>query len=181
MKNISIVLLIIAFTSCTQREYMVSSDHAPDVEFDQYDSYYFATQARSNNTDFFLGDISLKNGIKEEIRGEMKAKGYSFDPLDPDLLVNFRVFEEPVDMQGYQQQEFDYWAEDVIDPDNQKTYNLDAGSLVVDFVDTETGRVVWTGYASGIIDGDSFDKSEKAIAAAVDELFDNYDYRANEL
>ncbi|MGK7391473.1 MAG: DUF4136 domain-containing protein [Candidatus Cyclobacteriaceae bacterium M2_1C_046] len=183
MKNYLILSLILLFTGCTQQEYLVRSDHAPDVDFEKYNSYAFATNISSNNAELFLDDLSLKNKIREEVRGEMEAKGYTFDLTDPDLLVNFRVFEKPVDMQGYQQQNFEYWGtEDVIDVENKKTYNLDAGTLVVDIVENETKRVVWTGYASGILkEDDSFDKSDNAVAAAVEKIFNNYNYRAEEL
>lgn len=182
MKKLGLIVMgFFVISSCTQSEYLVESDYDPDTEFDQYDSYYFASHARNDNVVFFLDDLTLKGNIREEVRNELEALGYNYTTSNPDLLVNFRVFEDPVNLQGYQQEDYDYWVEDVIDTDNIKTYNLDAGSLVVEMADAETGQVVWTGYASGLMNEGKFDKSKQAIASAVEKIYSEYDYRANEL
>lgn len=183
MKNLAIIFTIVTFiTGCGQTDYLVESDYAPEVDFDQFETYAFASQVRSNNSDLFLNNINLKTSIMEEVRGELLAKGYKHDAANPDIIVNFMVFDKPVKIQGYTQGDQGlYWDIDAIDVDNKRTYNLDAGTLIVDIVDSESNKVVWTGYASGIIKNNKFDTSEIAVAAAVEKIFENYNYRADQL
>lgn len=182
-KTFILIFIITVLSACTQSEYMVRSDHAPDIDFENYETYYFASRAMSPNTDDFINDADLKTEIRENIKYEMTAKGYDHTENDPDLLINFRIFEDEVEIVGYTQEEIEqYWGtQDIIDIDNMKTYNLDPGTLMIDIMDNETKQLIWTGYASGIIEDDAFDKSEEALAAAVSKIFADYDYRANEL
>lgn len=181
MKNLIIILLTAGLWGCTQQDYIVQSDRSVDTDFEQYSTYALSAHASSQNVQYVLQDLELKLDIREAIRDEMEAKGYTLNPENPDLLVNFRVFEEPTEVRGYEQ-ETSYWMGDEVRAMGEPTtYQLEAGSLVVDLVDTESGAVVWKGYASGILEEDKFDRSEQSIATAVDMIFDQYTYRADDL
>lgn len=183
MKKIIIILIITGFWGCTQRDYLVQSDRAPDIEdinFEENSTFNFSTHALSEDAQFVLRDIALKNTIREEIAREMQAKGYTLDTRDPDLLVNFRVFEEATQMPGYEEQTL-YWQNDEVREMDRTTINLDKGSLVIHLVDTEQDEVIWKGYASGILEKDKFDRDRQSIATAVDMIFDRYQYRGDDL
>lgn len=181
MKKVIIILLITGLWGCTQQDYIVQSDRALDTDFEQYSTYSLSSHASSNDVQFVLRDLELKQDIREAIRDEMEAKGYTLDTRNPDLLVNFRVFEEPTEIRGYERGTT-YWGdEEIRTRDDRTTYQLEAGSLVIDLVDTESGAVVWKGYASGILEEEKFDRNEQSIAAAVDMIFDEYGFRADKL
>lgn len=182
MKKILVIFLISVCWSCgTQSEYLVQSDQALETDFSQYESYNFAAQALGTDAMFTLNDLALKNEIREAIAYEMQAKGYDRETTDADLLVNFRIFEGPAEYTGYVEGDR-YWSDmEVREYDEVRTYQLEAGTLMVNFVDKGSGEIVWTGYASGIIEGDKFDRSEKSIAAAIKSILDEYDFRANEM
>jgi hypothetical protein len=181
MKKIIVVLLISGLWGCTQRDYVVQSDKSLDTNFDQYSTYNFSTHALSEDVQFVLRDLALKVNIREAIMDEMQAKGYTLGTINPDLLVNFRVFEGATEIVGYEE-ESGYWTdEEVRSIEDRKTIQLDKGSLIIDLVDAESGTVVWTGYASGILEKDKFDRSEQSIATAVDMIFDDYEFRAESL
>lgn len=180
MKKLLFLFLISTCWSCTQTEYLVRSDQAPETDFAEYDTYNFATQALSTDATFVLHDLALKNTIREAIAHEMLAKDYERATTDADLLVNFRVFEGPTEYRGYEQSTSGYWAaNELIEFDDIKTYQLEAGTLMVDLVDKNTGELVWTGYASGILDKDKFDRDAQSVAEAVSRIFERYQYRAD--
>jgi hypothetical protein len=55
------------------------------------------------------------------------------------------------------------------------TYTFEEGSLVLDFVDTKTKRLIWRGSAKAEIDSvDSPEKSTEIIDKAVKEILKNY-------
>lgn len=99
----------------------------------------------------------------------------------PDLIVNFRVFGEPVTIKGYEDYGTSYWGDQRFREISDTTsYNLDAGTLIVSMADRESGRVVWQGFASGLIKDNAFMKDEGKIREAVNLIFEEYDQRARE-
>ena len=46
--------------------------------------------------------------------------------------------------------------------------------------DRESGQVVWQGFASGLIENNTFVKDEGKIHEAVNLIFEEYDQRARE-
>ena len=181
MQKLIIIFFIAALYGCTQQDYLVQSDKALDANFENYSTYAFSTHAISEDVQFVLRDIELKHNIREAIKDEMEAKGYKLDMQNPDLLVNFRVFEEETELIGYQEGT-DYWTdEEIRTADDRTTYQLEEGSLIIDLVDAESGVAVWRGYASGILEKNKFDRNERSIATAVDMIFDDYEYRADDL
>lgn len=183
MRKLIIILFITGLWGCTQRDYIVQSDRAPDIEdidFENYSTYSFSSHALSEDAQFVLRDIALKNTIREEISSDLQAKGFTLDPRNPDLLVNFRVFEEATTMPTYEEEAV-YWQNDEVREMDRATVNLEKGSLIIHLVDAESNEVVWKGFASGILEQDKFDRDRQSIAVAVDMILDRYPYRGDDL
>jgi hypothetical protein len=64
---------------------------------------------------------------------------------------------------------------------NSETVRLEAGSIMVHLVDRKTGKLVWQGYASRLMDGNVFTKEGNKIDEAVSLVFDRFNYRADNL
>lgn len=198
LKIITALILTTIFVSCSTQKAIVESDKNLNTDFSKFQTYYWATNAAEDGSLLYvLNNAILKTRIRDAIQYEMDARGYTIDPNNPDLLVNFRVLEEPTKFTGYTgvYKDENYWGPmemrknaiglvpeaEVRTADNKKTYMLDKGSLIIDLASTEDYQVVWQGYASGILqDGNVFDLSEDKIRDAVQAIYTEYEYRADQ-
>src|SRR5687767_314613 len=101
-KTVAVCIVMLGIASTYAQSITVASDRRVDTDFSKYKTFYFASQV-DNKLDeglFFLNDLILKANIREAVKGELMGLGYTLQPNDPDLIVNFRVFEEPVRLKG---------------------------------------------------------------------------------
>ena len=173
--------------SCSQKSYTVSSDRVPSVDMNKYETYAWAEYAGDNSTaKYTLNDLLLKTYLRGEIREELEGHGFNVTESNADMLVNFIVFEKPTDFKGYGPIQEDNYYYDYyygIEPDKDlgesRTYRFDDGTLVIQIVDKKSGKMVWQGYASGIMDGNMFDRDENNIEEAVELIFSELDARGD--
>lgn len=196
-KILSFVILAAFISSCAKDSTLVGTDKNLEVaEFDTYKSFTFASHVEDvDNNRFFWDSELMKMAVKQEVRQEMEALGYVYKEDDADLLLNFRVFEEPVQITGFVDNVADenYWgpneikmeanglepSAEVREPGDARTYNLDKGSIFVQMVDTKKSALIWQGYASGIVENASIlDDDEQKIAEAVEMIFEEYNFEA---
>lgn len=197
-KKIFVLLLALVTTPLLAQDYTVASDKDLSAPFDNYKTYAWANQVRtSKNLAYVINDAILGSRIKEAVGYELAAHNYAQNSEDPDILVNYRVFEKPVEMTGYEGyfHDADYWGTNEVKngalgllPRTQLTtvtslntedgteYYFDKGTLLIQIVDAKKGVVVWQGYASGLMDGNVFDKERDHVAQAVNLIFDRYDF-----
>ena len=161
----------------------VKSDRAPDTDFTGYKTFYWASQVDSWLDDgmYFLNDLTMKAMIRDAVKGELMGLGYQMQSFEPDLIVNFRVFEKPVTLRGYDGNSTSYWGDERYrEISDTASYEVEAGTLLVSIADRESGNVVWQGFASGLIRDDAFVKDEGKIREAVNLIFEEYNQRARE-
>jgi hypothetical protein len=108
--------------------------------------------------------------------------GYKLNenPDQADLIVNFRVFDQPVKLKGNQGYGDSYWGNHQFNSITETEVEVEAGTLLVSLADRESGKVVWQGFASGLIDNNAFVKDEGKISEAVNLIFEDYNQRAKE-
>ena len=200
MKNLSKILFSLLFLfSCTSSEnIIVNSDKDLDTDFKQFKTFAWASHAANSDTDFFSKDKLLKEELRDAIMHEMKAKGYQYESNDPDLIVNFRVFDKDTEYIGYTgvYKDDEYWSPteirkemiglipdaEVRNSDDKKVYYLKEGTILIDLLNAKTSQLVWTGYASGIYDGNPLQQSDlRKVDDAVAKIFEEYDYRGTQL
>jgi hypothetical protein len=161
----------------------VESDRVLDTDFSGYKTFTLASQVDSDLDEglYFLNDLVMKAQIRDAVKNEMMGLGYEMDPTQPDLIINFRVFEEPVTLKGFEGYGTGYWGDEEYRQISDTTsYDVEAGTLLVSMADRESGRVVWQGFASGLIKNDEFIKDEGKIHEAVNLIFEEYNQRAKE-
>ena len=186
MKKVNFIglMMLLFFTACSTKSYQVDGAGNADANMDEYNTYAFASQV-DNKLDagfFFLNDLVLKADIRDAVKHEMDSRGYKHDPSSADLVVNFRVFDKATTVQGLQGLGDGYWSSGEADRFNtRETVNLKEGSVMIHLVDRKTGELVWQGYASGLMDGNAFNKDKNKIAEAVSMIFDSYTHRADNL
>ena len=151
-------------------------------DFSKYKTFYWSSQVDQKEDPgfYFLNDLVLKGLVRESVEGELEGLGYEKANQSPDLLVNFRVFDKPTSIKGYTGYGTTYWGDtETRDEEDATTYEVKAGTLVVNLVDRQSGLVVWTGFASGLMDGQVFNKDEIKIKEAVNLVFEEYNQRAD--
>lgn len=158
-----------------------STTNGPD--FSKYKTYSWASQVTNlQNGVYFLNDLVFKGMVRDAVEHEMAAKGYTYQPTGGDLVVNFRSFDQPTEITSNENLGTGYWATD--EPyayDTQRKVKLDKGSILVQMIDRKKGVEVWQGYASGLTNGDAFDKSHDKVYVAVGQIFKEYNHRADKL
>lgn len=123
----------------------------------------------------------MKALIRDAVKGEMMGLGYHMQSQNPDLIVNFRVFNQPVTLKGFEGYGNSYWGDETYREISDTTsYDVEAGTLLISMADRESGRVVWQGFASGLIENNAFVKDEGRIREAVNMIFNEFNERAME-
>ena len=178
-------------TPLLAQRYTVTSNRDMSAPFDSYKTYDWAKHVTTTTSlAYAINDLTLKTRIKDAVGHELEARTMKPNPGNPDVLVNFRVFEKPVtipDADGYFH-DANYWGTDEVRNnslgslpystsyyENNTEYYLDKGTIMIQLVDAKKGVVVWQGYASGLTDGNTFDRDPDHIAKAVRLIFDKLD------
>lgn len=183
-KMVLIGLLVIGFLGTAKAQAItVESDRSLDTDFSEYKTFYWASQVDSwlDEGFYFLNDPTMKAMVRDAVKGELMGLGYHMQSHEPDLIVNFRVFDQPVTLKGYEGYGTSYWGDERFrEVSDTTSYDVEAGTLLVSMADRESGRVVWQGFASGLLEGDAFVKDEGKIREAVNLIFEEYGHRARE-
>ena len=167
--------------SAVSAGYVSTSPDQPD--FTKYKTYSWSSQITDpQNSMFFLNDIIFKAQIRDAVEHEMASKGYTYQPENGDLVVNFRTFDQPVEIMSNDNLGNGYWsANEQYTYNNRNKVKLDRGSILVQMADRKKGVQVWQGYASGLTNGNVFDKTKDKVYVAVGQIFKDYDHRADKL
>lgn len=177
------IVMTLFLSSCANKGYKVDGAGNADANMENFNTYAFASQV-DNKLDagfFFLNDLVLKDQIRNAVKHEMASRGYTHTTSSPDLVVNFRVFDKATEIQNLQGLGDAYWGAGEADRFTQETVSLKEGSVIVHIVNRKTGELVWQGYASGLMDGNVFNKDKDKISEAVSMIFDTYNHRADNL
>ena len=162
----------------------VKSDRTPDTDFSNFKTFYWSSQADAwldEGGIYFLNDLGMKSIIRDAVKGELMGLGYQIQSFEPDLIINFRVFDEPVTLKGYEDYGTSYWGDERYRGiDEQASYDVEAGTLLLSIADRKSGTVVWQGFASGLIENNTFIKEEGKIREAVNLIFEEFNQRARE-
>ncbi|HYC84578.1 MAG TPA: DUF4136 domain-containing protein [Chryseosolibacter sp.] len=183
MKQLFIALMLTFGALATAAQTItVRSDEIEDADFTKYKTFYWASQV-DNELDAgvnFLNDVVLKAQIRDAVKGEMTGLGYEINKDNADMIVNFRVFDKPVRLRGGEGYGPEYWGDQAAGMPDTSSYDLEAGSLIISFADRNTGRIVWQGFASGLINNNEFIKDEGTVREAVNLIFEEFGRRAKD-
>lgn len=175
------VMLFAILTSYSQT-ITVRSQQAEDIDFTKFKTFYWASNISSKDDQGmnFLGDLVLKAMVMDAVKGELEGLGYQEQQQDPDMIVNFRVFDKKATLRGMEGYGDNYWGGSNYASMNDQSTEVEAGTLLLSLVDRESGAIVWNGFASGLIENDTFIKDEGKIQEAVNLIFEEYNQRAKE-
>jgi Domain of unknown function (DUF4136) len=184
MKSLVLICVCLAATvTFAQNEQVrVESDKLVNQDFSKFKTFDFSSMIDSELETglYFLNDLVLKSQLREAIQEELLGLGYKMDETNPDLIVNFRVFDKPTSLKGFEGYGRSYWGNVSFRQISDNTsYDVKAGTLLVSLADQKNSQVVWQGFASGLIDNDKFIKDKATIRQAVNLIMDEYGVRVN--
>ena len=175
MNRLFFVVALALTISLTQAQTItVDSELRPNIDFSHYKSYVWASQL-DNKLDPATSLI-LKEQVQDAVGYALDGRGYTFVPQSPDLLVNFQVFDKPTTIRGYVGGDATYVTPGL---NSDKDISVNAGTILVNLVDSRTDQVVWQGLASGLTSSNGFDRQKGRVREAVNLIFNKYPYRAD--
>ena len=182
MKNTLFGFIMLMSLASYAQTITVAADQRLDTDFSRFKTFNWTSQVDSELDEgyYFLNDLILKSQVRDAVKSELMGLGYTLD-ANPDLLVNFRVFDRPTRIKGHEGYGVTYWGDEQYRLISDTTsYDVEAGTLLISLVDREDGAIVWQGFASGLIENDKFIKDESSIHEAVNLIFEEYNQRARE-
>jgi len=149
----------------------------------EYDYSYRGNFKRYRTYDIMHGqsqDSSMINDqIEKAIIGRMKFLGYKQTPGRPHLIIGFKMFRDSLFLNGYDQPDIEEWVKSQAqDLDyNKLRYNLNTGTLLIQFFDRRQNRTVWQGYATTLYGSIDF-QNGRHLRNAVISILDKYRFWA---
>lgn len=170
MKMLSI-LIVLSFT-------LPLAGCAPRTAKFDYDSQTDFSRLNSFRWKPIPGDMQIdeltETRIKNAVNRELACKRFMIVPSNPDLLISLhlkRQIKKQMVNWGYPYiPDEGSWGGRIID-----SYKYEEGTLVLDFIDTRTERVRWTGSITLIIEPRiSPKKRTERINEAVSKILENF-------
>jgi len=174
MKTSGFVLLFSIFLLCScfnQNKFLVETDYSYQGNFKKYTSFNFANDTGLSR-DSTSEDYSQ---IQDAIKYQMQIHGYKFTEKKPSILVFYKIFRDNLSYNGYYQPEINEWIkrENEDESYDPVKYNLNNGTLLIQFVDAKKNQSIWQGYASGVFTPTA-STNDRYIKHAVRSIFDKY-------
>jgi hypothetical protein len=125
-------------------------------------------------------DSSMTNEVIEKsIIARMKFLGYRQASNKPHLIVGFKMFNDSLKFNGYNQPDIEEWVKsqkEDLEYDQQK-FTLQTGTLLIQFYDRRQNRSIWQGYATTQYGSIDFNNS-RHLRNAVISILDKYRFWA---
>jgi hypothetical protein len=155
----------------------VNSSAARGADLTRYQTYRWSPAAG-----LFTGDPRLDNNpffderVRAAVEQQLGRRGFEkTSSAEPDLLLHYHAsVNEQIELSGTHGD-----ADSCASAGDCRPFVYDAGTLVLDFVDARTGKVVWTGWAKDTMNGaiDNQRQMEEKIDEAVARMLEPFPTR----
>ncbi len=177
-------LIALVFLAACATGPRISAEADPRADFSQYRSWAFHSPLAIEGDGYAT---LTSNRMREAVRAQMAARGYTYAAENPDLWVNLNAYMERrtdvssvpyVDHAYYYSYRaggyftVPYWR------DRTHVYRYTEGTVNVDIVDARRNSLVWEGIAVGRVANLSPANRDARIDATIAEIFTRYPYRA---
>jgi hypothetical protein len=158
-------LATLALAGCSATKPSLYRLQAPDVDLRRYRTFAFFPAAPSQESPL------VRRWLMEAARSELERRGYAYDPLLPELLVNVGATVEerhalrsaPGPYQGWNGLQTDDYLQ---------------GVLSVDLIDVRRRELVWQGAAKGRVGEAMLRDVAGAATKAMAEIFEGFPTQA---
>jgi hypothetical protein len=127
------------------------------------------------NNVLIFNNESTREKIKNAIRYELDSRGYKAAVGNPDMLISFSILEQPGSLRTTNGYVTLGSGEKVRTEDNVTYTDVKAGTLIINFMDAKSGKLIWQGFASGILQADQVNDEAK-VRQAVSTVFNQFKY-----
>lgn len=157
--------LVLFSVSCiSKKDYVAEYDFNYSGNFKRYKTFGFVGNS------FPKDSLEYFRAIERTIANRLGSQGFRMQNERPDLLINYKIFNEHVKYRGYEQPNFDYWVErrnDNVDMEklmeseelrekdenyNKVKYLENNGMMVIYVIDNKRGNTIWQGYSPASFD-----------------------------
>lgn len=170
MNRLYPIMFVMVLSSCLgYKDLPVEYDYSYKGNFKKYRTFDMMKPLGIN-------DSSMSNEVIEKsIAARMKFLGYRKTETRPHLIVSFKMFEDSLRFNGYQQPDIETWLRSRKEDLNydRKKLNMKTGTLLIQFYDRRQNRSVWQGYATTVYGGIDFSNS-RHLRNAVISILDKY-------
>jgi hypothetical protein len=173
-KNLAPLLLVLFLSSCLgYKELPVEYDYSYKGNFKRYRTFDIMKPAGPTDS------TMMNEVIEKSIVARMKFLGYRQSASKPHLIIGFKMFNDSLRFNGYNQPDIEEWVKsqnDNIDYNPQK-FTLNTGTLLIQFYDRRQNRSIWQGYATTMYGSIDFNNS-RHLRNAVISILDKYRFWA---
>jgi hypothetical protein len=172
--NAFLVLFFIGFTVSCSTIYGVKYDFDQQVNFADLKTFDWMPVPEKAG----INSLVVQR-VKNAVNAELKAKGLMMTSNNPDFLIAQHLGKKDkvqVTDWGYDYGPHGgYWGGYWGAAGGVSSYNYEEGSLILDFVDAKSKKMIWRGAAKAEVqNADTPEKSEKLINEAVKEILKKY-------
>ena len=167
------VFFLVAFAVGCSAIYGVQHDYDLQADFKSLKTFDWMTVPEKANIDSL--DVDR---VKKAVSAELQAKGLMMNSNNPDFLIaehlgskdKVQITNWGYDYGPRRGYRGGYWG-----PGGTTAYQYEEGSLILDFVDAKSKKMIWRGAAKAEVQNiDTPDKSEKLINEVVQEILKNF-------
>jgi hypothetical protein len=177
-------LIALVFLAACATGPRISAEADPRADFSQYRTWAFHSPLAVEGEGYAT---LVSNRMREAVRTQMAARGYTYSAENPDLWVNLNAYmERRTDVSSVPYVDYayyysyraggyfavPYWR------DRAEVYRYTEGTVNVDIVDARRKALVWEGIAVGRVANLSPANRDARIDATIAEIFARYPYRA---
>ncbi len=170
--KIFFVLFFIGFTVSCSSTYDVKHDYDPQTNFSDLKTFDWMQVPEKAGMDGLI-----VQRVKNAVNAELKAKGFMMTSNNPDFLIANHIGKKDrvqVSSWGYGYGHRGYrggsWGRSGV-----STYQYEEGSLILDFVDTKSKKMIWRGVVKAEVqNADTPEKIDTLINEAVKEILKKY-------
>lgn len=167
----SVLVLALAVSACSSISY--NADFDPRASLGEFRTYAFVEATDESQVNRGISPLAEQR-VMSALERTLEGKGYrKATSGDPDFLVNFYgALQEKVDINRY----YDGWGyRGWYGGTTVDVRQWTQGTLVVDFVDAKSERVVWRGWAQGAVDPNATpEKRSQKINEAVAGILEQF-------
>lgn len=179
MRKLLIVGTIVLITGCSSG-IQVDTDSAPGVDFAAYETYRWGERTEYGNTGAVY-DLALDGRVQRAVDEAMSERGYRrILTDDADLVVAWHGALKSVLTDEDMRRSY-MFAGDWYEPAEksvERAENIEVGTLVIDIVDADSKKVVWTSQAQAELQRDrSIEESTQVLQQAVKKMFEGLPQR----
>ena len=163
------VLFLMGFVVSCSAVYGVKHDYDIQVDFESLKTYDWMTVPEKAN----INSLNVER-VKKAVSAELQAKGLMMTSNNPDFLIAEHLGRKDkvqITNWGYGYGPHGGYR----GAGGISTYEYEEGSLILDFVDAKSKKMIWRGVAKADVNNtDTPEKSEKLITEAVQKILKNF-------